>query len=166
MSIDYNDNIDNIIKRLKKKKLNIAKVMVSGINHGMNLFKSKILKEQMTSRPGLKRPTGNLARSWRIIKKHLGKDYSVKLATDTKYAAIHQYGGTIRHPGGTPYVIIKNKGAVFMKKDGNYPPNTRYTRAHNITIPKRLHIFEEFQKSGNDIIIRAIQQKLKLALAK
>lgn len=55
------------------------------------------------------------------------------------YAAIHEYGGTINHPGGTPY-IVTGKGALFMKKDGNYPEGVKFTKPHLITIKARPYL--------------------------
>lgn len=62
-------------------------------------------------------------------------------AGDVKYAAIHEYGGVIHHPGGTPY-YIKDKGglAVFIslkanaEKHGGLLP---VTKPHDITMPQR-----------------------------
>lgn len=64
-----------------------------------------------------------------------GKTFSA-VGTNKKYAAIHHFGGTVKHPGGTPY-IVTDKGATFLKKDGNYPKNTKFTEPHEIKIPAR-----------------------------
>jgi len=64
-------------------------------------------------------------------------------AGDTRapYARIHNEGGTISHPGGSPYIITK-KGPTFIRKttaarrarQGKY---VRFTRPHKIDMPKR-----------------------------
>jgi len=80
------------------------------------------------------------------------------VGTNVRYAGIHQFGGKIRPPGGTPYVNFdskytakKMKGRItgkmgeklggqqmrFLKKDGNYPEGVKFTKPHNITIPAR-----------------------------
>jgi phage gpG-like protein len=61
----------------------------------------------------------------------------VSITNNARYFAIHQFGGTIRHPGGTPYIILGTGLARFLKKDGQYPAGVRFTRPHAITIPAR-----------------------------
>lgn len=64
----------------------------------------------------------------------------VEYGSNLIYAAIHQFGGTINHPGGTPY-IVTDRGAIWLKKDGSYPANVRFTKPHPITIPAREMLF-------------------------
>jgi phage virion morphogenesis protein len=59
--------------------------------------------------------------------------------SNSAYARIHQLGGTIKHPGGTPY-FVKDGKAVFMKKDGTYPAGTKFTQPHDIKIPARPYL--------------------------
>lgn len=71
----------------------------------------------------------------------LGKS-SVQITANSPYAAIHQHGGTIRHPGGTPFIIDENKMAVFISKDKAFEleakgMKVRYTKPHSIKIPPR-----------------------------
>ena len=144
-----------------------------GLFVGMEEFKGTIQRDQMSGRKfadfGLKAPTGTLRRSWRTSKRQYGEyDFVVKLATDTKYARIHQYGGTIRHPGGTPY-WMRPTGMTFtfcpLSKgklaNGGYDKiasRVRLTKPHNIKIPKRLHIIEEYRETGKDIIMASIHR--------
>lgn len=54
------------------------------------------------------------------------------------YARIHEFGGTINHPGGTPYFIGKDGRAKFVKKaNGAGLPKTK---PHPIEIPARPYI--------------------------
>jgi len=58
------------------------------------------------------------------------------------YAAIHEFGGTINHPGGTPYIVVTGEGAVFISKAkaeamGN---KVQFTRPHAINIPERSYL--------------------------
>jgi phage gpG-like protein len=54
--------------------------------------------------------------------------------TNAKLAAIHEFGGTFTHPGGTPYKIVAGK-AFFVAK--GTPGATGVTKPHTITIPAR-----------------------------
>ena len=66
---------------------------------------------------------------------------------DEPYARIHNEGGIIKHPGGTPYIIIRNGKAVFitnakaktLRKRGY---KVKLTKPHLIKIPKRQFIGE------------------------
>ena len=58
-----------------------------------------------------------------------------RVGTMVKYAAIHEHGGTIQHPGGTAYIVV-NGVAVFMPNRAAVSSMPR-TKAHPITIPPR-----------------------------
>lgn len=93
--------------------------------------------------------TGQLAASIRVKVTQIGDHLEIEIGTNKKYAAIHQFGGTIQHPGGTPYIIAKNKatgklGPVFIsnKKAQSLASSKKnkviqYTKAHTIHIPAR-----------------------------
>jgi phage gpG-like protein len=103
--------------------------------------------------------SNTLGRSIRI--KSVGKRVII-ISSDVEYAKIHNEGGTIKHPGGTPYLPFdevysarKKKGRIgamtgkqmtFLKKDGQYPAGTKFTKPHNITLPKRQFIGENNRK--------------------
>jgi phage gpG-like protein len=122
----------------------------------------------------------NIGRAVMIKTNTLGRSLRVKSAsmkaivigTDVPYAQIHNEGGTIKHPGGTPYVNFnsiytarKKKGRIgsfgdnqmtFLRKDGNYPAGTKFTKPHDITIPKRQFIGDDNRK-----LRRIIEQVLE-----
>lgn len=57
--------------------------------------------------------SGALAAS---INAQIGGDF-ILLSSPLIYAAAQHYGATIKHPGGTPYIVIGGR-AKFLKKDG------------------------------------------------
>lgn len=86
--------------------------------------------------PGVR--TGTLQRS--IVAEKIGAMRWV-VSTNLKYAAIHEYGGTINHPGGTPYIMteagpryISNDAAARMESEGK---KVGRTRPHTINMPAR-----------------------------
>lgn len=101
--------------------------------------------------PTLRR-TGRLLKS---IQVWADKD-SINISANMPYAAIHQFGGIINHPGGTAYLNIKGR-SVFLshnkvndmikrllskKKNAHLkykqkPLAVNYTKPHKITIPAR-----------------------------
>jgi phage gpG-like protein len=74
--------------------------------------------------------------------------------SNVPYARIHEKGGTINHPGGTPY-IVTDQGAIFMRKDGQYPKNVKFTQPHSITIPARPSLGPAMQET-----VAEIQQRI------
>jgi phage gpG-like protein len=59
---------------------------------------------------------------------------------DVKYAAIHEFGGTISHPGGTAYIVIAGQGATFISNAVAAGLGTRIsgrTAPHTIHMPER-----------------------------
>jgi hypothetical protein len=64
---------------------------------------------------------------------------------DLRYGVLHEYGGTIKHPGGTAYFSSKGKtrfvsnesAGKYFAKTGRELPRTK---AHSITIPARPYL--------------------------
>lgn len=89
---------------------------------------------------------------------------------DVPYARIHEYGGTINHPGGTAYILAKDQSGAFGGKrmifisnvkaaDRDYPR----TRPHLITMPARPYIrpgVEEELETIEDTLGKSIQRSL------
>jgi len=82
--------------------------------------------------------SGRLRRSIRVIRVTPG---AVTVGTDVPYGKIHNQGGTINHPGGSPYLFIGNR-IVYIRKttaarrtaEGKH---VSYTKPHAIKIPRR-----------------------------
>lgn len=159
----------------EKNKRFIAKANIA-MRQGMQAFESKIIKEQMTGRPGLRRQTGTLARSWSVRNVSRGpEDYGVLLATSVKYARIHQYGGTIKpktagaltvpisrsargafaRSFGNLFIARTRKGAVLARSKGR-GLEAMYALKKSVRIPKRLHVIEDFMKGGKALIMGQI----------
>jgi hypothetical protein len=69
------------------------------------------------------------------------KDEGVSGISAARLAAVHEYGATIKHPGGTPYLFSDgfdldfNGRGVFLPKGDKRA--TGVTKAHEIKIPSR-----------------------------
>lgn len=112
--------------------------------------------------------TGRLLRS--IIVEVKGND-ALQVRSDVPYAEIHNEGGEINHPGGTPYTFFdtkytkrKKRGRIdklgdnqmlFLKKDGQYPENVKFTKPHLIKMPKRQFV------GDNKLLRTAVEQRIK-----
>jgi len=77
------------------------------------------------------------------------------------YARIHEYGGTIDHPGGTPYFIGDDGLAKFVSKAKG--AGLPVTKPHQITIPARPYIapaIRDFEAETLPKIIDIMLRKL------
>lgn len=59
----------------------------------------------------------------------------VAIGTNKVYGAIHQFGGTIKHPGGTRYVVVQ--GMARFVSNSFVGPVTGLTKSHPIPMPAR-----------------------------
>lgn len=90
---------------------------------------------------------------------------------DLRYGLLHEYGGTIPHPGGTPYIVVEGGKAVFVSiakaqeieaKTGRKLP---VTKPHSITMKARPFLrpgLAQFEKDANGL--PAILRELETAI--
>ncbi len=121
-------------------------------------LKNHIIRNKLSGQV-LNHRTGNLWRSIQALPVKNTTNFiegQVISSGDVKYAAIHEYGGTIKHPGGTPYLVNKGR-AVFVNKRDN--PNLPVTSAHDIPMPQR-----SFMRSSLKDFHDKIQSTLTIAV--
>lgn len=89
--------------------------------------------------------SGRLRRDIRV--RRITKKYVVVgTSGNVKYAAIHNTGGTINHPGGTPFFTNKSGDTIFVNRVSaqTYEAKTgrkmRRTKKHKIKIPRRQYM--------------------------
>jgi phage gpG-like protein len=85
--------------------------------------------------------SGNLRRS--VSTQSSGN--KVIISSDMPYSQIQNEGGTIDHPGGTPYIITEDKKAKFIsqrkaEKLRGRNQVVKVTKPHKIKVPKRQFI--------------------------
>lgn len=76
------------------------------------------------------------------LQKNIRTDYGdseleVKVTSNAEYAAIQEFGGTIRHPGGTPYFMRDGKPVFVSNKGVGAFHGLPKTKPHDITLPAR-----------------------------
>ncbi len=104
--------------------------------------------------------SGNLRRS--VTAQSSGN--KVIVSSDMPYSQLHNEGGTIDHPGGTPYVInSKTKKAKFIsrikaEKLRGRNKTVQVTKAHKIKVPKRQFIGDSPELDKE--IVEMIDKKL------
>lgn len=147
--ITYSDNVEKIVKALDRKNKRAMSAAKIGMVQGMEFFRSRILRNQMTGRPGLNVVTGTLRRSWFIRSRAELDDFITTLATETFYAEVHEKGMTIRAKN-KPYMTFQYQGSWHSVKE--------------VTIPKRLNVIEDFKQAGIKIISRQVAKNLFRAI--
>ncbi len=146
-----------LITKLDKVPAELNKSLTKAITILTLELKNYIIRNKLSGQV-LNHRTGNLWRSIQAAPVINTGDFiegKVFSSGDVKYAAIHEYGGTIKHPGGTPYYLDKKNGgkAVFVSKIDN--PNLPVTKAHDINMPQR-----SFMRSS----LRDFQGKIRVSL--
>ena len=127
-------------------------------------FISAIQRNQMTGRKGgvyLNVDTGNLRRSWFPETKFENGRITTRAFTDVKYAAIHQYGGTIKRQERAAILSFRRGRAGFVKPGKAHFQQKVTMGAGEIRIPKRLFILEQFDREMPERYKKACLKVLK-----
>lgn len=75
------------------------------------------------------------------------KEHEGSGLTNAQLGAVHEFGASINHPGGTPYRITENGTAQFVSKEqGAGLPKTK---PHTIEIPRRSFLLDPLQEKLN-----------------
>lgn len=146
--IDTSD-LDKVITRIKRGETLLGRHIVRALmDSGAEL--AGYIKREKLSGQALKRQTGRLSRS--IHAEPVQSDpaagrYSVEVGTNVEYAAIHEFGGEINHPGSSLLQRWPNEGSFSFspmtgkvtQKQGQFVTDifARHTRPHKIKLPQR-----------------------------
>lgn len=115
--------------------------------------------------------TGDLARAVSGKQDEKGVIFDVKIqgdkielvsGVDTRaipYAAIHEFGGTIKHPGGTPYRMINGEFAPVRKSNGRGLP---ITKPHDIKIKARPYLKPGMEAFIKEALPRYVNRLIKM----
>lgn len=60
-----------------------------------------------------------------------------EVRSEAPYAAIHEFGGTIHHPGGTPFFMRDGKPVFVSNRGFGAYHNLPTTKPHDITLEER-----------------------------
>jgi hypothetical protein len=134
----------------------------------MRDFEAKVVREQISGRPGLinRHGTTGLAGSFSTKLKSAGSGFwTIAMSTAKKYTRIHQFGGVIK-PVRAKFLTFKihtsnrifSKAGVRLKKS---PREFSWVRVKQVTIPKRLRIIEDFYASGANMIRAEVTKLLR-----
>ncbi len=160
-----------------KQLLSRVKGLPEAINEALRLkVKMLALKLEALVKTGklngqvLNRITGALARSihHEVMDKGavvIGRIFS---SGDVKYAGIHEYGGTINHPGGTAYILSPKKAQLMMfVSNKNATGDMPRTKPHPIKMPERSFMRSSLTQMSEEIslgmkksVVSAIQKRI------
>ncbi|KKN47003.1 hypothetical protein LCGC14_0667430 [marine sediment metagenome] len=91
------------VKEMPKKMYAGMKIAFRKVG---DIFLEKLVMSRLSGRPGLKRTTGTLARSFkRAVFGSNIRDLNMIVFTDSKYARIHEHGGKIKPKKGSALAI-------------------------------------------------------------
>ena len=107
-----------------------------------------------TGAHSLSRRTGALARSVQEDVKSDGSTVTGRVfyTGDVAYAAIHELGGVIKHPGGTAYFPDEISGLMRFISNAQAEPDMPRTKPHDIPIPARAPMRTGFAEEREYIV--------------
>lgn len=146
---EYFDALKLVPQRLAKRmRIGLFRYMRSFVDSNGQWQRANIT----SGRPGLHRRSGALNKSFAALDVSTGEgigDAASLAFTTSKYARIHEFGGTILPKRGK-YLVWEAKGTGRRGK-------TTKVFARSVTIPPRMRFFESFQKDtgGRSIMLRA-----------
>jgi len=147
------NNFDDFSKFLNKNKKNSIDAIKHGIYIGVELFKTHIVKTQLSGRKkdntSLNRVSGQLANGFFVEKENVdSKDFKVLMRNRVWYGKVHQ------HDNFDGFIYPKNKKTLkFFIKD-------KIFYLLKVFVPKRLYVYEEWKENGKKIIEDSISKQL------
>lgn len=152
----------------------VGRPLLNAISRQTLYFIGSIQKNQMSGRRGgiyLNVDTGHLRRSWFPRTWVEGGQIHTKAFTNVPYAAIHQYGGVIHRQArqsilsfnGRRGRFVSPSRKAFQSKATGQRQMKVTTGAHDIRIPKRLFIIEQFESEMPGRYRKAIMDVIRKA---
>jgi phage gpG-like protein len=151
-------NIKIAHKKLEKALKKIERKVPEVSNEGMNLWSLQTLGKfkalRLSGNNGLNRRSGDLARSFKTkIRGHGLKDLEAHFITHSKYARIHEYGGTIKPIKGK-YLTIP------IRPPGGMKSPISFRKVKSVTIPARMKLKETIGGARKELI-KKLSSKFK-----
>lgn len=193
MSNEFNievKNLRNFVDAFAHRTEEFLRGMQRGMLQGAKDFEKMEVQAEMTGRPGLKRPTGNLARSFKAYEYGSGSMYTVGVGftPNAWYWKVHgHYGGfegTIRPKTKRFLAVPLNSSAakrwprawgkdeglyrrghalgVNVGKRGKFKP--MYALKESVYIPKRLHVLEYWKHLAPEMLAKRMHEYARRAL--
>jgi phage gpG-like protein len=139
LTLDGADRLEQVAIALGDLGAGARQRLAAAIGLQTVLFE-QVVKETKLSGQVLNRVTGLLVD--RMFSEVIddGDGIMGKVGTDTPYAAIHEFGGIIKHPGGTAYLVTAGGLAQFISNSSDLAANLPRTKPHDIPMPERSYL--------------------------
>lgn len=146
VKIDYS----KVAAGLKRRSRRLQADLKVNMQQAGEAFIGDIVSNQMSGRPGLRRQTGNLAKSWfQKVTGTLETDIVLTIGTRTKYAAPHEFGEQ-RVPAHSVRAHVRRQFGKLRKVAAHR------RKAHVRKFPKRLRVRARWVSRGLRMFRRAI----------
>ena len=127
---------DRLVERIKTLPPELRKALLRTVKRLTYELQRYVMQVQLTGAV-LHNVTGTLRRSIfariiEIVDKTLGE-----VGTNLNYGVLHEYGGVIRHPGGTAYFLAPDGTAHFISNANILAARLPRTAPHDIPMPER-----------------------------
>ncbi len=187
--IDATIDTRNLQRAMARAPRELSRAVKGAFRTSLRRVETRLVREQLSGRQfgpggagGLARRTGTLARSWKVVVVGDGLDLTGVLFTNVPYAAIHEFGGTIRPRRGkwlwipartllTPAGVFRGwegvkwdsvffrrsrrnaRNLVALEDRGASKPRHVATLAPEVTIPARMGLRELVKQDRPDRIV-------------
>lgn len=124
------------------------------------------IKASKLSGSPLNRRSGRLSSSVHPVDQSSGDDISAGAGggAGVPYAKIHEYGGTINHPGGTAYFVSALLGRTFFVSNASaLAASLPRTQPHTIDMPERSYMrsgLRDKAPSGIEALRAAVKEAI------
>lgn len=160
------NGLDALLDRIAEARDTVFLAIAEAVSRATIRIQADVVSNYLSGQV-LKNRTGTLRRSINQEVKVEGYDVIGTVGTNVEYAAIHEYGGTIHHPGGTAYMATPD-GLRFIRNDNPLSGRLPRTRAHDIPIPQRAFLHPALE-AGREPAVRdvraAVERAVRLAVA-
>jgi len=157
MSVRYEDNSAAFLARVQQAADagvgRAAEGVANGVRQELNRFRGAVegtggdtgIRTRYRGSPEGSAPGYRTGRLFRSIATQRREPMRWAVGTNLEYGRIHELGGIINHPGGTPYIVVEGGRAVFVsqqkaKQIEGEGRTVKRTKAHPINMPRRPYL--------------------------
>ena len=147
---------------IEKKKLSSQNVLRKALYVGMEKFRKYETENELSGRPGLKVQNGTLRNSFHTTLSGMGHDIIATLRNQKNawYGIVHQTGKVIS-PKSKGFLAWKYPVTIIGKRGGLKHTTDWVFTKKSVTIPKRLHFYENFNSYGKAMIKETLVTAMK-----
>lgn len=147
--------------RLRHASERVRPFLVEAVTKETLALQAHVIQDKLSGQV-LHVRTGTLRRSITERVTETGETIQGIVGTNLPYGRIHEMGGVIHHPGGTPFYLDRGGQAHFVRLDSPLARNLPRTKPHPIAMPERSFLRSALADRAG-LIRRSIVAALKAA---